>query len=230
MDPTTPTLERRERHLTRPQAAGFAGIVFGILYGVSFAFLILSIPEQGTVVSEWMEREGRMLAISLNLVPFAGIAFLWFMGAVRDRLGHEEDQFFSTLFFGSGFIYLAMTFVAAALTAGLLYSSGYNGQGVSVLTADTFVIVRNVVYEVLTVHAMRMASMFMFVLGTIWLRTGLMPRWLAIVTYLSAAVLLISVGLTLWIIMIFPGWVFLVSLFGVIFRRNFEAGAARVKA
>ena len=220
-----PTLPR-ERRLTRPRAAGFAGIVFGVLYAASFALLILAIPDQGTSVSEWVEQEGRMLSTSLQLVPFAGIAFLWFMGAVRDRLGREEDQFFSTLFFGSGFIYLTMTFVAAALTAGLLYSSGYNSEGVSSLTPDTYIVARNVVYDVLTVYALRMASMFMFVLGTIWLRTGLMPRWLAIITYISAAVLLITVGFTLWIIMIFPLWVFFVSLLGVIFNRSIQEQAA----
>jgi len=69
------------------------------------------------------------------------------MGVMRDRLGHLEDQFFSTLFFGSGLLYLAMTFASAAITGGIL-----------------------------TVYAMRMAGMHMIVLGTIWMRTQIMPR------------------------------------------------------
>ena len=205
-----------ERSLTQPRVAGFAGIVFGVLTTISFTLLVLSLPEQETSLSEWAEQRGPLLSISLNLVPFAGIAFLWFMGAVRDRLGREEDQFFSTLFFGSGFIYLGMTFAAAAMTAGLLYSSESLGRGLSSLATENFIIARNVVYNVLTVYALRMASMFMFVLGTIWLRTGVMPRWLAIITYVCAMVLLAALGFTHWIILIFPMWVALVSLFIVI--------------
>ena len=42
----------------------------------------------------------------MNLIPFAGIAFLWFIGVLRDRLGEQEDRFFATVFFGSGLLFL----------------------------------------------------------------------------------------------------------------------------
>lgn len=32
----------------------------------------------------------------------AGIAFLWFIGVIRDRSGAHEDRFFATVFLGSG--------------------------------------------------------------------------------------------------------------------------------
>ena len=53
---------------------------------------------------------------SLQLVPFAGIAFLWFIGVVRDQLGDVEDRLFSTVFLGSGLLFLAMLFAGAAVT------------------------------------------------------------------------------------------------------------------
>jgi hypothetical protein len=37
------------------------------------------------------------VAIGLNLIPFAGIAFLWFIGVIRDRIGAHEDRFFATV-------------------------------------------------------------------------------------------------------------------------------------
>jgi hypothetical protein len=53
--------------------------------------------------------------LALYLVPFAGIAFLWFIGVLRDRLGELEDRFFATVFFGSGLLFLAMLFASAAV-------------------------------------------------------------------------------------------------------------------
>jgi len=35
----------------------------------------------------------------IDLVPFAGVAFLWFIGVLRDRLGQQEERFFATVFF-----------------------------------------------------------------------------------------------------------------------------------
>jgi hypothetical protein len=145
----------------------------------------------------------------MSLVPFSGIAFLWFMGVVRDGLGRQEDQFFSTLFFGSGYLYLGMTFVAAALAGGalVLYAADPDlSTSSGILTLSLTVSNR-----INSVYAMRMAGTFMSVLGTIWFRTGVMPRWLAAITYLLAVMLLISISFTLWVFLIFPAWVFAIS-------------------
>jgi hypothetical protein len=56
------------------------------------------------------------------LVPFAGVAFLWFLGVVRDHLEPLENQFFSTVFFGSGLLFLAMIFAYAAIAGGIISS------------------------------------------------------------------------------------------------------------
>ena len=146
----------------------------------------------------------------MSLVPFAGISFLWFMGVVRDRLGRQEDQFFSTLFFGSGYLYLGLTFVSAAAVGGalVLFASDPDllaGSGVYSLA----LVLSN---RLNSVYAMRMAGAFMTALGTIWVRTGVMPRWLALLTYLLAVVLLISVGFTPWVVLVFPAWVLTISV------------------
>ena len=66
--------------------------------------------------------------VALYLVPFAGLAFLWFIGAVRDRIGAAEDRFFATVFLGTGLLFVAMLFIAAALAGGLLETEA-NRQG-----------------------------------------------------------------------------------------------------
>jgi hypothetical protein len=53
-------------------------------------------------------------------MPFAGIAFLWFIGAVRDRIGQREDRFFASVFLGSDLLFVAMLLAAAAFAGGLI--------------------------------------------------------------------------------------------------------------
>jgi hypothetical protein len=60
------------------------------------------------------------VVVALNLTPFAGIAFLWFIGVIRTRLGLLEDKLFATVFLGSGLLFVAMLFAAAAVTGALL--------------------------------------------------------------------------------------------------------------
>src|SRR5215469_14688995 len=62
-------------------------------------------------------RHSKTLALAMNLRPFSGIAFLWFMGAVRNRLGKLEDQFFATVFLGSSLLYVAMMFINRAVAS-----------------------------------------------------------------------------------------------------------------
>ena len=61
-----------------------------------------------------------MIRLSLQLVPFAGIAFLWFIGVIREQLGDVEDRLFSTVFMGSGLLFLALLFTGAAISSSMV--------------------------------------------------------------------------------------------------------------
>ena len=63
------------------------------------------------------------------------------------------------------------------------------------------------------VVTLRMAGVFMFSSGTIWLRTEVMPRWLVWLTYLMALVLLIGGASLRTLRLGFPIWVLVVSLY-----------------
>ncbi len=86
--------------LRTPRAAAVAGIVFSVLASAAFVLLRLSVPAHPGVTGAWLTDSGRRaaVAVALNLVPFAGIAFLWFIGVLRDRIGAREDRFFATVF------------------------------------------------------------------------------------------------------------------------------------
>ena len=202
------------RSLTTPRAASVAGILFALLYGASLVLIRLSIPSDMAANPAWLETNARTIVLALNLVPYAGIAFLWFIGVIRDRLGDLEDRFFSTVFLGSGLLFLALTFVGAALAGGLL--STYAIRSSAMLESGLYTYSRAVMYNVLNIYAIRMAGVFMISLGTIWLRTGLMHRGWAFVTYALALVLLVSISLSAWVTIIFPGWVLAVSIYFLI--------------
>lgn len=211
----------RRQLLTTPRAAAVAGIIFAILYGASLVLIRLAIPPGAAAGSGiWLGTNDRSIDLALNLVPYAGIAFLWFIGVIRDRLGEMEDRFFATVFLGSGLLFLALTFVGAALAGGL--RSSYATQPVAIVESGVFAYGREVMFHVLNVYAVRMAGVFMLSLGTIWIRTGLMHRGWAIMTYGLALLLLISSGYSLWVSLIFPGWVFTVSGYYLVRNRGVQ--------
>jgi len=217
------------RHITNkelrtPRAAAITGIIFAILYSTSYFLILHRAPGSSADIASWLARDGETISIGISLLPFAGIAFLWFMGVVRDAIGHLEDQFFSTLFFGSGLLYLAMTFMSAALASGALKVYSLHPD---IATQSRLIdVVRAISSESMTIYAMRMAGMFMFVLATIWMRTELMPRWLTVLTFASSLLLLISIGFNQWMVMVFPCWVLLVSV--VILVRNYRRGRSQL--
>jgi hypothetical protein len=206
------------QRLRTPRAAAVAGILFALLYSASLYLIRTSIPEGQVAGSDWLATKADTVRLGLQLVPFAGIAFLWFIGVIRDRLGDNEDRFLATVFLGSGLLFLAMTFVGAALAGGLLSSYG-NGSD-AVLTSGVYAYTRAVMYQILNVYGIRMAGVFMMSLGTIWLRTGAMHRGWALLTYAVALVLLVSIGFTVWVTFLFPAWVFAVSVYFLIRQRN----------
>lgn len=208
--------------LKTPRAAALAGIFFAVLFSSSVVLIRLSVPANPADAGAWLKDRAGTVSLALSLLPFAGIAFLWFMGVVRDRMGYLEDQFFSTVFFGSGLLFLAMTFVSAALAGGLLAT--YAVESSRLIDSGVYTVVREVAYRITSVYAIRMAAVFMISLATIWARTRLMPRWLAFVTYVLALGLLLTISAHPWVTLIFPAWVCVVS--GYILVTNLHSPSA----
>ena len=191
------------------RAAAVAGIVFAVLMGTAYVLARLAIPADATE-REWLVERADLVQFALGLVPFAGIAFLWFIGVMRDRVGALEDRFFSTVLLGSGLLYLAMTFVSVALVGGIL--TAYEVAPTQAIESGLYDFDRSVVYRTSSVFALRMGAVFMISAGTIWLRTHLLRPWAVLVTYGLALVQLVGVSYSLWVTLILPAWVLLISL------------------
>jgi hypothetical protein len=207
-----------------PRAAAIAGVVFSVLLIVGLGLIRLSVPADPSQPGTWVTDSGRRNTVrfALNLFPFAGIAFLWFMGVLRNRLGAREDQFLSTAFLGSGLLFVVSLFMAAAIAAGLLEALA---DGHIVLPdSEAYYFGRRTVYMLLNVFAFKMAAVFMFSTGTIGLRTAFLPRWVALVGFACGVVLLLIITSWAWIGLLFPLWVLLVSTVVLVaeFRRHRE--------
>ncbi len=153
---------------------------------------------------------GSVALVGVYLAPFSGIAFLWFIAAVRNLIGEREDRFFATVFLGSGLLFVAMLFVAAGAGGALL--AAVKVQDEPVPSAETVVTIRALAFGFLFVYAMRMAAVFMLVMSTIGMRLGVFPRWLVAAGYVAALVLILNVSYIESLVLVFPAWVAAVSV------------------
>ncbi len=185
-----------------------AGLLFALLFATALILVRTALPDDSSATAASAQRAAGQLTVAVTLIPFSGIAFLWFVGVVRDRLGELEDRFFGSVMFGSGLLFLAMLFVAMAIAGGIVVAASGD---VNEVERQILTFGREIMLQISNVYALRMAGVFMISLATIWLRTGIMPRWLVVSTYLIALVLLVVISLSVWVTLVFPAWVCVVS-------------------
>jgi hypothetical protein len=163
--------------------------------------------------------------LAAMLVPFASIAFLWFMGVLREQLGPREDYLFSTVFFGSGLLTISGLLIWMANINAVLLSFATAPDSWGDSNAYLFGLAKIKVMGL--VVTLRMSGVFMISSGTIWLRSQMMPRWLVLVTYITALILLVGAPSVWFFLLAFPLWVFLVSIFILIDQNKSSAESER---
>ncbi|MFD5418203.1 hypothetical protein ACFWJT_09250 [Streptomyces sp. NPDC127069] len=187
--------------LRTPRAAGTAGVMFAVLVAAAIVLMRTAIPSGSPADAAVPSDRRWAVRLALEIVPFAGIFFLWFMGALREHSGAVEDRFFATVFLGSGFIFVATLFVSAAAAGTVLSESGSpSGFG------------RPFAYTVLSTYALRMAAVFVFSTSAIGRRLRVFPRPLAVLGFATGLALLVLGSGVPWVEIVFPVWVLVVSL------------------
>lgn len=222
MDQSAPHTSMLQR-LRNPRAAAVAGLLFAALLIASLALLVSAVPKDPLEQGAWLAVSIGRVVFAINLIPFAGVAFLWFIGVVRDRLGTSEDRLFATVFLGSGLLFLAMLFVAAAVFGAIVVV--YAAKPDSLANTATFAVMRAFAYVLFNVYAIKMAGVFMMVTSTLGLRTGFVARWIAVLGMLVALYLLFGSQWFDWSFALFPAWVLLIS--GYILVDAFRSVPAR---
>ena len=195
--------------LRTPKAAAIAGIVFSILLITTFALLRLSFPADPSSSIESFRVRAETTTFAISLIPFAGVAFLWFVGVIRDRLGPLEDRLFATVFLGSGLLFLAMLFCAAAVVISTVAALSPSSE--VRIDANTFAFARNLTFNLMNVYAIKMAAVFMITTSTLAAYTRFVPRYVAYLGYPLALLILFGSQYREWSFFIFPAWVLLLS-------------------
>ena len=203
-----------EHRLGTPRAAGIAGLLFSVLFVVAL-FLLRIRPDSAASAQEiadfYLGRERNLVVlVGLYVVPFAGIAFLWFVAAIRSHLGAQEDRFFATVMLGSGILFVTTLFAASAAAGSLVAGVKFLDQPVP--SADTVLFARALGFAFLFIFGVRMAAVFMLVTSTIGLRTGFLPRWLVVAGYASGLLFLFTATYIEELALLLPAWVAAVSV------------------
>jgi hypothetical protein len=170
-----------------------------------------AVPATPADSGAWLTNDAGTVSLGLNFFPFAGIAFLWFIGVLRDRLGAREDRFFATVFFGSALLYIAILFTAAGLIGALVVAAASTDPN-ELVKSSAFRFARAAIFVLLNVYATKMATVFMISTSTVVIYTGIAPRWTAILGYALALVLLVGSYYSTWPIVVLPLWVLLLSV------------------
>lgn len=197
--------------LRTPRAAGVAGILSALLLGTVIVLIHITIPVDPASATGWLADSSHQdtLRVALDLLPFTGILFLWFIGAVRDYVGRAEDKFFATLFLGSGILFTGVLFVLAAAVGGLLAT--FEASPANSAQPQLWQWGHHFALTLLASYGARMAAVFTLSTTTIGRGLGIFPRWLTWLGYLIALVLLFASGRDLWVELAFPVWVLAVS-------------------
>lgn len=196
--------------------SGVSGVVFAVLLGVALV-LVQRAPGLGVpdaVYTEFYSGGSDVLVtVGLYIVPFAGIAFLWHMIATRtliDACPSTPSVIPRGLHLAAGVLFVAMLFAGTASVGAVALLSVFSVDPLP--DVDVARALAAVGYGLVFIYGVRAAGMYMITTTTLAGNTGILPRWLAVLSYLAAAFLLVSTTFHPAILLVFPVWVVVTSI------------------
>ncbi len=215
-------------HLKAPRAAGVAGLAFAVLYTGALVLLGMSpvaTADAGALAGLAGGEETATFIATFYLVPFAGVAFLWFVAVARDRIDDRRDRFFATILTGSGVLFVAILLVAAAVASSVTLGVRYLGDGAP--SGDTMSFLRAMTYALLFVFGSRAAGVFLISFSTVAVRTKTLPTWLAASGFVLGLILMFIVTVWAWVVLVLPAWVAIVSVAILVLQRRERTTGAK---
>ena len=201
------------------EVAAVAGIICAVAWSVSLGGLLagpgLDASHEEIARFYADHSDGGYVGSLLALMVIGAVAYLWFVGVVRSRLGARESRLVGTVFLGASVLLTGLMLVAASALAAPSLLVDVGGQAPDPGAAA---LLRALATVELSVFASRIATLVMFSTASLGLRTGAFPRWLVVVTYLVGIAEFVNVTLSTPRLYVFPAWIGLVSIFLLVRR------------
>ncbi len=213
----TPATPKHQRSLRKSAVlTAVMGLTHSALVIVSF-LLTVNVPGPEATDAELIAYYGSdqrrvVLLVGLYLIPFAAIAFMWFIVALRMWIaasGSREDALFSNIQLVSGIAFVTLLLAASGASSVLASSVENAGDEVDLFLARQFPQYGS---TLLLVFAARMGAMFVFTTSNIGRTTGVLPRWFVWTSFAVGLFLALTASLARFLILVFPLWVLVLSI------------------
>jgi hypothetical protein len=227
--PQAPPQAGRARRRRAPQSptvklarlSALTGILFAALFVLALVFVYTTphLSASDADITAFYDSSSTVLVtVGQTLVPLAGIAFLWHAHTTR-LLIESRTPSPSAIPYGlqlvSGILFVVLLFAGTASAGSVaLLKDLTNAPLPSVDVARGLLALG---YAMIFIYSIRGAGMYALTTTTLLRQAGIIPTWLAIVSYLLALFLLVSTTLHPVVVLIFPTWVVVASL--VVFVR-----------
>jgi hypothetical protein len=166
------------------------------------------------------EETWRIVLAGLYVGPFAGMAFIWFLVALRmwvDSSAHRVNVLLSNIQLIAGIVYVALVFAGLAASSVVAASVEFADAAVNPAAARQFPQYGD---TLLFVFSFRMAAMFVFTTSTIGRTSGILPRPFVWSGYAVGLFLLLSAGFKTWFALVFPLWLLALTVILLVRARS----------
>ncbi|HMR95900.1 MAG TPA: hypothetical protein PKE05_10200 [Microthrixaceae bacterium] len=201
----------------RGSRAALAGVIFAALFVAGWLLTQQSPPLEAPrdeLVRYYTDPDQRWASVAAGLyvIPFAAIAFIWFMAALRDRYlrsGGRENVLLSTAQLVSGSLYVMALFSSAAVELALVWMADQPPDAnFDVDAARTMVAFGAALSQIV---ALRTGAVFIAISTTRAMRSGLFPRWYGVLSTIGALLLMFTYTTFPLTGMLMPIWVIVTS-------------------
>jgi hypothetical protein len=221
---------RRRSALLLAGAGGLHAALFLVAFGLLSSTPTGDAPDEAILAFYQSGERRRLVLVGLYVMPFAGIAFLWFSMLVRvwtRSVAQEESELFSGVQLVSAILYVALFFAAAAAMSVTAVSIQFSQSAVDPMVAREF---RLYGATLMLAFAMRMAAMFVFTTSRLCRLAGVLPSWFFYLSFLAGCVMLLSASFSRVLALVFPLWLVLLCTLILVHALRLPRVAAEASA
>ena len=212
----TPATPRTDTRAPAVRWGGIAAIVFAVLFVVGF-LLVSDSPDGDASNLKWVRYYAdsgnrRMVVIGVILLTLAAIAFLIFLGILREWLrgGAAGSAWIATVTFASGLVMVAMLGVFA-IGQGTVAASINFGDAPVPRDADIMRSFVSAGFGALLLFGATTAGLLVFTTSILSGRAALLPRWLVVSGYVAGVIVFFG-GLLFLPFVLFVLWMLVVGI------------------